>query len=93
MQIYGELGRTAWFPKCSGFLINSGLSGSYFSSKLLLHSRSLRIMKRQGLVVTARSLFSDRGPAFGFDSLPLIGVVFFHSSSLMGVVLFPSYAH
>ena len=35
MQIYGELGRTAWFPKCPGFLINSGLSRSYFASKLL----------------------------------------------------------
>ena len=35
MQIYGELGRTTWFPKCPGFLINSGLSWSYFASKLL----------------------------------------------------------
>ena len=33
MRIYGELGRTAWFPKCPGFLINSRLSGSYFASK------------------------------------------------------------
>ena len=50
-------------------------------------------MKRQGLVVTARSLSGDRGPAFGLDGLPLVGVVFFPNSSLMGVVLFPSYAH
>ena len=50
-------------------------------------------MKRQGLIVTTRSLFGDRGPAFGFDGLPLVGVLFFHSPSLMGVVLFPSYAH
>ena len=35
MLIYGELGRNAWFPKCLGFLINSGLSWSYFASKLL----------------------------------------------------------
>ena len=35
MRIYGELRRTTWFPKCSSFLINSGLSGSYFASKLL----------------------------------------------------------
>ena len=50
-------------------------------------------MKRQGLVVTARSLSSDRGPTFGLDGLLLVGVVFFPSSSLMGVVLFPSYAY
>ena len=50
-------------------------------------------MKHQGLVVTARSLSGDRGPAFGLDDLLLVGVVFFLSSSLMGVVLFPSYAH
>ena len=49
-------------------------------------------MKRQGLVITAR-LSSDHGPAFGLDSLLLVGVVFFPSSSLMGVVLFPSYVH
>ena len=40
------------------------------------------MMKRQGLVITA----------FGVDGLPLIGVVFFPSSSLVGVLLFPSYA-
>ena len=51
------------------------------------------MMKRQGLVITARSLFCDRGPTFGFNGLPLVGVLFFPSSSLMGVVLFPSYAH
>ena len=50
-------------------------------------------MKHQGLVVTARSLFGDRKTTFGFDGLPLVGVVFFPSSSLMGIVLFPSYAH
>ena len=50
-------------------------------------------MKRQCLVVTARSLSGDHGPAFCFDGLQLVGVVFFPSSSLMGVVLFPSYAH
>ena len=51
------------------------------------------MMKRQGLVVTARSLSGDRRPTFGFDGLPLVGFVFFPSSSLIGVVLFPSYAH
>ena len=35
MRIFGELGRIAWFPKCLGFLINNGLPGSYFASKLL----------------------------------------------------------
>ena len=50
-------------------------------------------MKSRGLVFTARSLSSDRGPTFGFDGLLLVGVVFFPSSSLVGVVLFPSYVH
>ena len=36
-------------------------------------------MKRQGLVVTARSLSGDRGPTFGFNGLPLVRVVFFLS--------------
>ena len=49
--------------------------------------------KRQGLVITACGLFGDREPMFGVDGLPLVGVVvFFPSSSLVGVVLFPSYA-
>ena len=51
------------------------------------------MMKRQGLVVTTWSLSGDRGLTFGFDGLSLVRVVFFHSSSLVGVVLFPSYAH
>ena len=50
------------------------------------------MMKRQGLVITAWCLYSDHGPTFGVDGLPLIAVVFFLSSSLIGVVLFPSYA-
>ena len=44
-----------------------------------------------GLVITAWGLSGDREPTFGVDGLPLVGVVFFHSSSLVGVVLFPSY--
>ena len=51
------------------------------------------MMKRQGLVVTTRSLSGDRKSTFGFDGLPLVRVVFFPSLSLMRVVLFPSYAH
>ena len=50
------------------------------------------MMKLQGLIVTARSSSGDRRPVFGFDVLPFVGVVFFSSSSLMGVVLFPSLA-
>ena len=51
------------------------------------------MMNLEGLIATARSLFSDRRLTFGFDVLPFIGVVFFLSSSLVGVVLFPSPAH
>ena len=51
------------------------------------------MMKLQGLIVTAWSPSGDRRPMFGFDVLPFVGFVFFPSSSLMGVVLFPSLAH
>ena len=95
MRIYGELGRIARLPKCPGFLINSDPSMEvlcFQPSSFLWQSRSPRMMKRQGLVITAWGLSSDCGPTFGVDFLPLVGVVFFPSSSLMEVVLFPSYA-
>ena len=50
-------------------------------------------MKLQGLIVTARSSSGDCRPTFGFDILPFVGVVFFPSSSLVGVMLFPSPTH
>ena len=50
------------------------------------------MMKRQVLVITAWGLSCDRESTFGVDGLPLVRVVFFPSSSLVGVVLFPSYA-
>ena len=43
------------------------------------------MMRHQGLIVTARHLSSDRGLTFGSDGLPLVGVVFFPSSSLVGL--------
>ena len=49
------------------------------------------MMKCQGLVVTAGGLPEDFGLASGSDGLLLVGVVFFPSSSLVGVMLFPSY--
>ena len=96
MRIYGELGRIARLPKCPGFLINSGPSvvGLCFPNLFFLRkSRSPRMMERQGLVITTWGLSGDRWPAFGVDGLPFVGVVFFPSSSLVGVVLFPSYGH
>ena len=48
-------------------------------------------MERQGLVITAGGLSGDREPTFGVDGLLLVEVVFFTSSSLVGVVLFPNY--
>ena len=51
------------------------------------------MMKLQGLIVTTRSLSGDRRQTFGFNVLPFVRVVFFPSSSLVGVVLFPSPAH
>ena len=51
------------------------------------------MMECQGLVITTWGLSGYCGSAFGVNGLPLVEVVFFHSSSLVGVVLFPSYAH
>ena len=48
------------------------------------------MMKRQGLVAFAGGLPGDPGLVFGSDGPLLIGVVFFPSSSCMGVMLFPS---
>ena len=45
------------------------------------------MMKRQGLVINAWGLSGDCEPTFGVDGLPLVGVVFFPSFSLMGIVL------
>ena len=47
-------------------------------------------MKCQGLVVIARGLYEVLKLAFGFGGLLLVGVVFFPSSSLVGVMLFSS---
>ena len=49
------------------------------------------MMKRPGLVIIAGGLFGDCELTFGSDGLLLVGVVFFPSSSLVGVMLFPSY--
>ena len=51
------------------------------------------MMKLQGLIDTARCSSGGRRPTFGFDILTFVEVVFFFSSSLVGVVLFPSPAH
>ena len=48
------------------------------------------MMKRQGLVIFTGGLPGDLGLALGSNGLLLVGVVFFPSSSLMGVMLFPS---
>ena len=48
-----------------------------------------RMMKRQGLVVIAGGLPGDPELVFGSDGPLLVGVVFFPSSSLMRVMLFP----
>ena len=49
------------------------------------------MMKRQGLVIIAGGLPGDYELTFGSDGLLLVEVVFFPSSSLVGVMLFPSY--
>ena len=49
------------------------------------------MMKRQGLVNITGGLPGDRELTFGSYGLLLVGVVFFPNSSLVGVMLFPSY--
>ena len=49
------------------------------------------MMKRQGLVIIAGSLSGDRELTFDSDGLLLVEVVFFPSSSLVGVMLFPNH--
>ena len=49
------------------------------------------MMKHQGLVVFVGGLPGDLGLAFGSDGPLLVGVVFFPSSSFMGVMLFLSF--
>ena len=49
------------------------------------------MMKCQGLVVITGGLPGDRELTFGSDCLLLVGVVFFLSPYLVGVMLFPSY--
>ena len=47
------------------------------------------MMKRQGLVINVGGLSGDRELTFGFNGLLLVRVVFFPSSSFVGVMLFP----
>ena len=49
------------------------------------------MMKHQGLVIITGDLSGDRDLTFGSDGLLLVEVVFFPSSSLVEVMLFPSY--
>ena len=48
------------------------------------------MMKRLGFVVIAGGRPGDPELAFGFDGPLLVGIVFFPSSSIMGVMLFPN---
>ena len=50
-------------------------------------------MGLQDLIVTARHQFGGHGLALGFSALLFVGVVFFPSLPLVGVVLFPIPTH
>ena len=91
---YGELEPIVRFSECSGFLINCDSSAMELMLRTFLpflgRNWNPRVMKRQGLVVFAGGSTGDSGRAFGSDGPLLVGVVFFPSSSFMGVMLFPS---
>ena len=95
MWIYGELGWIARLPKRPVFLINSDppVVLCFKTSSFLWQNQISCMMKRQCLVVTTWGLSGDCEPTFGVDGLLPVRIVFFLSTSLVGVVLFPSYAH
>ena len=90
MQATGELELIARFFECSGFIINCVSSTMEFMLQTFFPYWNPRMMKRQGLVVVAGGVLGDPELAFGSDDPMLVGVVFFHSSSLVGAMLFPS---
>ena len=47
------------------------------------------MMKLQGLIATARSLFGGHRPTFGFVVLTFIGVVLFSSPTICGSCVVP----
>ena len=47
------------------------------------------MMKLQGLIATARSLFGGRRPTFGFDVPHFVGVVLFPSPASCGSCVVP----
>ena len=47
------------------------------------------MMKLQGLIATARSLFGGRRPTFGFDVLPFVGVALSPSPASGGSFIVP----
>ena len=47
------------------------------------------MMKLQGLIITARSLFGGRRPTFGFAVLPFVGAVLFSSTASCGSCVVP----
>ena len=83
------------FPKCPGFFINNRLPlrvyvirHSRFPS--YLHQRQiLDMMKLQGLIATAQSLFGGHRPMFGFVVLPFFGVVLFPSPAICWSCVIP----
>ena len=47
------------------------------------------MMKLQGLIATARSLFGGRRSTFGFDVLPFVGFALFPSPASCGSCIVP----
>ena len=87
--------RLCGFPKRPGFFINNRLSSMVC---VILHSQppsslqqcqSSYMMKLQGLIATARSLFDGCRVMFGFDVLPFVGVALFPSPASCGSCAVP----
>ena len=51
------------------------------------------MMKLQGLITTARSVFGGYRPPFGFVVLPFVRVVFFLSPTICWSCVAPQFSH
>ena len=76
------------FPRCLDFFINNCLPSRVYVIRrsrfpsYIRQRRSSDMMKLQGLIATAQSLFGGHRPTFGFVVLPFVRVVLFPSPAI-----------
>ena len=76
------------FPRCLDLFINKCLPSRVYVIRrsrfpsYIRQRRSSDMMKLQGLIAIARSLFGGHRPTFGFVVLPFVRVVLFPSPAI-----------